>query len=261
MTLCRRRDEAMDSLRARFGVDLDDPIDKHLGREAGFSAWAGLMVGGSAAGHVLSSVGDQLAGGVDTGRHGIGALWHGVAGIPGRIRDLAARIFSSGGGDGISGAVSSGSTSGLTRGLAAAGVCIVGAAGVCGVAKIAGVGPFHGGDNGRAGSQATSVRRHVRATAPAPVQRAPIPAPSHSRGGTKQHRTGRHTIRRRDRQGRVYTKSAERAARSQTLASQSPESASEPAPEPESEPTYVGEPEGGGSSSASSAASKQFGLP
>jgi len=266
MTVCRRRDDAMDSLRAFFGLDADDPtLDKHLGKEAGFSAWAGLMVGGG--GHALSSAAEQIVAGADTTRHGVYAVWHGFTGTVGRARDLALRVFSSGGGEGVGGAISSGSAGGLAKLALYACRGAVGTAAVYCAAGAVGVGPgaglFHGGDSHPA-SRGALVRPHVSATTP-PVERAK-PAPSHSptqgTNRTTHRRHGRHSyVRRRDRAGRVYTKQSEAAVRSQSLesASSEPEAAPEPAPEPE--PTYVGEPEGGGSEASESAAQQQFGLP
>ncbi len=53
MTFCRRRDAAMDRLRAIFGVKPDDPVDAALRREAGFSAWAIMVVAGGAVHELL----------------------------------------------------------------------------------------------------------------------------------------------------------------------------------------------------------------
>ncbi len=260
MTVCRRRDDAMDALRARFGVDSDDPIDRHLGREAGFSAWAVLMVGGG--GNALARAG--AAG------HGLGTIWHSVTGIVGRVRDLAVRLSGSGGSEGLSGAVSNGSASGLAK----AGACVLaGSAAIyCGAGAV-GIGPGLSviGVGGGHAARPAAARPHAppRSTVRQPPTHS---AASPSGSGSQERRTShssrrnasRRTVRRkRDKQGRKYTVPAERAARGQTLASQSPAPTPEAAPEPvpEPEPTYVGEPEGGGSTTASSAASEQFDLP
>lgn len=261
MTVCRRRDDAMDRLRARFGVEPDD-------RQVGYSAWTILVVKPAAI-HGASSAAGQLAASADTARHGLDTLWRGLSDLAGRAKEqLAARISGSGGSEPIGGAISSGSAGGLAKTLGAcatAGVAIYCGAGAVGVGPGLGIIDLGGSKP----APPAAVRQHVAPAPPAAGHRKPLaPSRSGSTGDRKRQHASRRSeqdafTRHRDRRGQPYTKAGEQAARGQSLGSQAPEPAPEPSPEsvPEREPTYVGEPEGGGSSAASSAAAKQFGLP
>lgn len=263
MTLCRRRDDAMATLRARFGVDDGDPIEKHLGKQSGFAAWTILAVGPAAA-HGVSAAGDQLAAGADTARHGIDSALHGLSNAGTRAKELLTRVFGSSSGEQVGGAISNGTAGGLARTI---GVCVAGGVAIyCGAGAV-GVGPGVGlldpGDGHKppAAIHRQAARPAPRSTVsarPQPVKRTPIP----SKDAVRHPARAKHTKNlRRDNHGRVYSKSSERAVRSQSLESQASEPAPEPAPEPEPEPSYVGEAGGGGESSASEAAAGQFDLP
>jgi RNA polymerase sigma factor (sigma-70 family) len=261
MTVCRRRDDAMATLRARFGVSEGDPIEKHLGKQSGFAAWTILAIGPAAV-HGVSAAGDQLAAGADTAHRGVDAVANAVSNFATRAKELAARTFSSSGGEQVGGAITNGTAGGLARTI---GVCVAGGVAIyCGAGAV-GVGPGVGLlDPGADNPSPAAIHRPAAQAPPArsihrqPIERTPIEAPpSHvrNRDGERTRRQDR----RRDRQGRVYRKSSERAVRSQSLESQATEPAPEPAPEPE--PPYVGEADGGGESTASHAASGQFDLP
>ncbi len=260
MTLCRRRDDAMDTLRRRFGVEPGDPIEKHLRRQAGFAAWTILAIGPAAV-HGVSAAGNKLAAGADTAHRGVDAAAHALSGLATRAKELAARTFGSSSGEQVGGAITNGTAGGLARTI---GVCVAGGAAIyCGAGAV-GVGPGIGLlDPGAETSPPPAIRRTAPQPPPArsgrqPIQQTPIEAPrSHERTRGSQRTRGQD--RRRDHHGRVYRKSSERAVRSQSLESQATAPTPEPTPAPE--PPYVGEAGGGGELSASQAASGQFGLP
>jgi RNA polymerase sigma factor (sigma-70 family) len=257
MTFSRRRDAALDALREKFGIKPDDPIEKYLAVEIGFAAWACLMVNNSGSGFLTHCLDSAIA----TGE----SIRHGIAGIPGRVRELGSKVASSGSGESIGGAISNGTAGGAAKLIggcfAAATLLYCGAAGV--------VGPGIGGG----GHHDTEPPRVVRSapkvgtatahnTNPEPVHRAPaVPAPRDSgsrptrgagRGNTAQHS--------RDRQGHRFNRSARRQARESFTPQPAPEpeETAPPVEEPAPEGSYVGEPGGGGESAASSAAKEAF---
>jgi RNA polymerase sigma-70 factor, ECF subfamily len=268
MTLCRRRDDAMDTLRARFGIEPSDPINKHLRKQAGYSAWT-IFVVGPAAVHTATRFGDQLAAGADTARSGIDAIWNGVSHVAGRAKELATRAVSSGGGESVGGAISNGSAGTIAKGL---GVCGAGLVLYCG-AGVVGVGPGVGiiGIGGSDSLPPAAIERRVLPT-PSVVQRQPLKASqahfrtpragSGGRAGRKGSTGSRGAFtRHRDNHGHKYTKPGRKAVRKQSLGSESAETPIEAPEAVEPEPSYVGEPEGGGEDSATAAAQQQFGLP
>lgn len=259
MTLCRRRDDAMATLRARFGVEQGDPIEKHLGKQSGFAAWTILAVGPAAV-HAVSAAGEQLAAGADVGRNGVDTVVQALSSLPSRAKELVARIFSSSGSEQVGGVISNGTAAGLARSI---GVCVAGGvaiycgAGAVGIVPGVGLPDFGGADH----KPPTAIHRPVaplpQPTGSRPAQQSPAPDyESHDR----RKRGDGSQIRYRDNRGRVYTKASERAVRSQSLESQAPAPEPIPEPAPEPEPSYVGEAGGGGTSSANQAAASQFGL-
>jgi RNA polymerase sigma-70 factor (ECF subfamily) len=263
MTFLRRRDAALSAVKDRLGIEPDDSIEKYLAIEAGFAAWV-LMAANSSG--TLAAFLNPAVDAADAARHAIASIPGRIASIPGKLREIGTSAASSGGSEAIGGAVSSGSAGALAR---VAGVCAVSAAAaICGAGAV-GIGPgatlFNGGDEDH--QSAPHVARRIAEPPgaaerrPAPVVVAPpIKAPKSTAAKGQRSRRTSTTKHGRDSHGRKYSKPAREAVQSQTL---QPEPAPvEPLPEsiPE-EPSYVGEPEGGGSSSATSAANQQFGLP
>lgn len=271
MTVSRRRDDAMAALRRRFGVDADDPINEHLEKVAGYHAWTIFVIGPAAVHAAASVTGDQLAAGASTIRHGFSDLIHGAAGLPGRARDFAARMVSSGGGETVGRAVASGSAGNASKVL---GVCAAGTLAVCGAAGLAGIGPgaglLHpGGDQSarKPGARATvNAAPRVQSPTKEPIHNAPLSALSATRSSKSARpstaRPTHHLKHRTDSSGRTYTPAADRAVSSQTLSGETEPASTEPppteVPEEPSEP-YVGEPGSGGEDTATGAAAAQFG--
>ena len=285
-TVIRRRDDAMAKLRKLFGVDPDK-------RETGFSAWAGLTVGVGHAQtqtHIVTNAGDQLAAGAETAQHGFASLvhvasglpgraWHGASSLPGRVRDLAVRTFSTGNTEPITTAVGNGSAGVAAKGVGRLALIVCGgavgaAAGLCG-AGLVGVGPGASLFQGDGGTAVVPSPAHTREyVPPAPRQPTPSRKPSRSHSAGKHPHT-RHHARRPNRShyprkkdkngGHHYTPQSEHAARTQGIESQAPSPEPEPAPEPapEPEPEYTGGEAGGGGgpSAAETENTRQFDLP
>lgn len=264
MTFMRRRDAALTALKDRLGIEPDDTIEKYLAIEAGFAAW--VLMAATSSGTLAAFLNPAVAA-ADAARAAVASIPGRIASIPGKIREIGTSAASSGSSEAIGGAVSSGSAGALAR---VASVCAVSAAAaICGAGAV-GIGPgaslFNGGDTDQQPAHVTRRAEALpRAEAPkrnpAPVVEAsPIVAPKGAAAKGQRSRGATATKHGRDSHGRKYSKPARDAVQSQTLQPE-PES-TEPLPEsiPE-EPSYVGEPEGGGSSSATSAADQQFGLP
>jgi RNA polymerase sigma factor (sigma-70 family) len=248
MTFMRRRDVALDALRERFGIKPDDPIDKYLAIEAGFAAWACLMVNNSRPG-LLSQCLDGIVAAGESVRQGI-------TGIPSRAKELGAKLVSSGGSENIGGAISNGTAGSVAKIVTtcAAGVAIL----YCGATGV--IGPGLGGGDSRPDLPAVVKQRPpvpARNSAPLPSQSAPAKETGNQpRSKAQGFRDRRRSTFTRDHRGHRYSRQARHAARNTFTPEPVPE---EPVPEPE--PSYVGEPEGGGEGAATAAAQEQFGLP
>jgi RNA polymerase sigma factor (sigma-70 family) len=242
----RRRDSAMRMLRARFGVDPRDPIDRDLRVEAGFAAAALLSAGGGPgpAGALLHHV----AGAGDGIQHGAAWAW-------GKVRDFAVRVTGS-----VADPVAT-----IPLPARVAGACATGAAAIICGAGVAGIGPgaalLHDGSSAPIVHPVHSPSPH-RATASPVVEAPPIPSPppessSSRRGGGSGAKRSAANGTRTDSTGRRYRPAAESAVRSQSLESETGSPESEVIPETESAPVESG----GGSSAPNEVAQEQFGLP
>jgi RNA polymerase sigma factor (sigma-70 family) len=239
-TFRRRRNAALRVLRERFGVI--KPVPQQGDRtaiEIGLAAWLSLAGTRGHAGRVT----DQLVAIADSVRGSIMSLAD-------RARDFAARLLSSGGGEGIVNAASGpvGKTAGVCGAAAAAAMCVTGVIGP----GVGGIDLLHEGSATKSRPAHERPKPHaepeaqVRRTHPTPESTAkPEPAarPTHrssSSGGGAEARARRAT----------------RTASSQFA----PESAVEPAPassEPASEPAPA--PESSPAPSPTQTANEQFG--
>lgn len=234
-TFRRRRNAALRALRERFGVI--KPVPQQGDRtaiEVGLAAWLSLAGAQGHAGRVT----DQLVAIANSVRGG-------VTGLADRVRDFAARLFSSGGGEGIVNAASGpvGKTAGVCGAAAAAAMCVTGVIGP----GVGGIDLLHEGSATKshpahermahAEPQAQVRRTHLTPEATAkPEPAARSTHRSSSSGGGAEARARRAT----------------RAASSQFA----PESAVEPAPA-SSEPAPA--PESSPAPSPTQSANEQFG--
>lgn len=238
-TFRRRRDAALRALRERFGVI--EPVPQQGDRtaiEVGLAAW--LSLAGAQGGHA-SRVTDQLIAAADSVRGGL-------AGLADRARDFAARLLSSGGGEGIVNVASGpiGKTAGVCGTATAAAMCVTGV-----------IGPGVGGiDLLHNGSESKSRPARVR-PAPRPKPKTAI-QPTHSTSeSTPKPEAARHPTQRSSGSGaEARARRATRAASSQFA----PESAAEPAPAgPEPTPEAAPAPESSPAPSPTKTANEQFG--
>lgn len=239
-TFRRRRNSALRALRERFGVI--KPVPQQGDRtaiEVGLAAWLSLAGAQGRAGRVT----DQLVAIADSVRSG-------VTGLADRARDFAARLLSSGGGEGIVNAAGGpiGKTAGVCGAAVAAAMCVTGVIGP----GVGGIDLLHEGSTSKSRSSHERPTPHleskaeVRRTHPTPKTTAkPEPAtqPTHRNSGSGGGAEAR-------------ARRATRAASSQFA----PESAAEPAPassEPAPEPAPA--PESSPAPSPTQTANEQFG--
>lgn len=223
-TFRRRRNAALRVLRERFGVI--KPVPQQGDRtaiEVGLAAWLSLAGTQGRAGRIT----DQLAAAADSVRGGI-------TGLADRARDFAARLLSSGGGEGIVNAASGpiGKTAGVCGAAAAAAMCVTGVIGP----GVGGIDLLHEGAAPKSRPAHERPKPHeaqVRRTPPTPETTAkPEPAaqPTHrssGSGGGAEARARRATR-------AASSQFAPESAAEPTPASSGP--APEPAPAPESSP-------------------------
>jgi RNA polymerase sigma factor (sigma-70 family) len=242
-TFRRRRDSALRALRERLGIPEPSAGDA-LAIEVGLAAWLSLAIGDSQA-----SVGTHASDALD-------GLGRGASALLGRGRDLAVRLLSSGGGEGVGGVA--GSTAGRAAGVCATALVACAASGVIGPG-VGGIDLVDGGGHvGTATQQAAKPARTIsRQTATTPesqvVPERPSPVPRRRVGHARGEAAGAN--------GRRAARRSERTASSQfgVESQASPEPpASEPAPAPA---PVESAPESSGNSSPTRSANEQFGLP
>jgi RNA polymerase sigma factor (sigma-70 family) len=240
-TFRRRRDSALRALRERFGVI--KPVPQQGDRtaiEVGLAAWLSLAGAQGHAGRIT----DQLVAVADSVRGGITSL-------AGRLRDFAARLLSSGGGEGIVNAASGpiGKTAGVCGAAAAAAMCVTGVIGP----GVGGIDLLHEGSAPK--SHPAHERPGSRVEPKAPVR------PTHSTPEvTAKPELAAQPTHRSSSSG---SGGAEARARRATRAASSqfaPESAVEPTPSsPEPEPEPAPAPESSPAPSPTQTANEQFG--
>lgn len=239
-TFRRRRDSALRALRERFGVI--EPVPQQGDRtaiEVGLAAWLSLAGAQGHAGRIT----DQLVATFDSVRGGL-------AGLADRVRDSAARLLSSGGGEGIANVASGpiGKAAGVCGAAAAAAMCVTGVIGP----GVGGIDLLHDSQKSPPARERVKSRVEPR---PATHRINPVPQSTSKPEGASQasHRNS-------------SSGSGEEArARRATHAASSqfaPESAAEPAPsssEPAPEPAPAPAPESSSSASPTQTANEQFG--
>jgi RNA polymerase sigma factor (sigma-70 family) len=242
-TFRRRRDSALRALRERLGIPEPASGDA-LAIEIGLAAWLSLAIGDSSA-----SLGTHISAAFD-------GMGRGVSAIFGRGRDLAVRLLSSGGGEGVGGVA--GSPAGRAAGVCATALVACAASGVVGPG-IGGIDLVDGGGHaGTASQQATKPARAIppqTATTPQPQASPERPGPALRRGVEHARSEAAGANRRRAARRSERKASAQFGVESQA----SPE---QPASEPSPAPAPVeSAPESSRNSSPTKSANEQFGLP
>jgi RNA polymerase sigma factor (sigma-70 family) len=239
-TFRRRCNAALRALRERFGVIETVPQQgDRTAIEVGLAAWLSLAGAQGHAGRIT----DQLVAAADSVRGGITSLAD-------RARDLAARLLSSGGSEGIVNAAGGpiGKTAGVCGAAAAAAMCVTGVIGP----GVGGIDLLHEGSAPK--SRPAHERPGTRIEPKAPVR------PTHSTPeATAKPEPAAQPIHRSSSSGggaEARARRATRAAGSQFA----PESAVEPTPSsPEPEPEPAPAPESSPAPSPTQTANEQFG--
>jgi RNA polymerase sigma factor (sigma-70 family) len=239
-TFRRRRDAALQELRAELGV-----VPKQgegLAIDVGLAAWLTLATGvesARASNHAHAIV-EGLRASISSGI--------------GRVRDLAVRIFASGGGEGVGGVA--GGAAGRAAGVCAATLVACATTGVVG-SGVGGIDLIGGHSQLAPTTTKSSAPSHVKG----PIRPAAVEsAPGTKGGGEATH--GRAARRSQRRQETRAVRRSERKASSQ-FGVESETAPKAPAPEPSgSAPTPTGSAGPKGSfSGPTEAANEQFGLP
>jgi RNA polymerase sigma factor (sigma-70 family) len=241
-TFRRRRDSALRALRERLGIPEPTSGDA-LAIEIGLAAWLSLAIGDSPA-----SVGTHVSAALD-------GLGRGASALLGRGRELAVRLLSSGGGEGIGGVA--GGTAGRAAGVCATALVACAASGV--------IGPGVGGIDlvgGWGHSGATIQQRAIKPAKVIAPQAATTPQAAPARPSPKLRRTTAHAGGEAAvANGNPSAKQRERKASSQFgIESQAGHESATPEPAPEPAPVESA-PESNRSSSPTKSANEQFGLP
>jgi RNA polymerase sigma factor (sigma-70 family) len=239
-TFRRRRNAGLRALRERFGVI--KPVPQQGDRtaiEVGLAAWLSLAGAQGRAGRIT----DQLVAVADSVRGAITSLAD-------RARDLAARLLSSGGGEGIVNAAGGpiGKTAGVCGAAAAAAMCVTGVIGP----GVGGIDLLHEGSAPK--SRPAHARPGSRVEPKAPLR------PTHSTPeATAKPEPAAQPVHRSSSSGSGTEARARRATRA--ASSQfAPESAVEPTPSsPEPEPEPAPAPESSSAPSPTQTANEQFG--
>jgi RNA polymerase sigma factor (sigma-70 family) len=248
-TFRRRRDSALGVLRERFGIQPPESGDA-IAIEVGLAAWLSLATARASTPVLL----DRLLAGADWLRHGAAAL-------AARAREVAVRILSSGGGEGVGGAAG-GSVAKVV------GVCATVSVAACAATGV--IGPGIGGVDliGQGGHPHAHPQERVTAPAAHPQAATSQPKPQTPATTIAPSRSRQHP----DRHGSAGASPATASHRAEQKASsqfgvESSSSPSEASGESSSPPPVSAEsgatpaPESEVAPSPTHAANEQFGLP